>query len=150
MRDRASVNSLAMRTVSIIYIQVMESKTMLAAFAHYWPCRGEYQGPYLKQFCESLWLLCFHECRLLWHTQTGLSPPSYSNTRWWSQFEVIHHLLNAFGDVPTFLRGSDLSPATSAQLLAILQDPAKCRKLKMELVITVDAMQPFFQATYCL
>ena len=63
---------------------------------------------------------------------------------------MIHQLLNAFGDVPASLSGSDLPPATSAQLLAILQDPAKYRKLKMEIAIMVDAMQPFVQATYLL
>ena len=34
--------------------------------------------------------------------------------------------------------------------MAILEDPPKCRKLKMELSVTVDAMEPFVIATYAL
>ena len=59
-------------------------------------------------------------------------------------------MLNAFGDISTFLTRNNLPPATSAQLLAILHDPVKCRKLKIELAITVNAMQPFVQTTYYL
>ena len=55
-----------------------------------------------------------------------------------------------FGDACTFLHGSDLPATTTRKLLEILQNPAKCRKLKMELCITVDSMQPFVQATYLL
>ena len=39
---------------------------------------------------------------------------------------------------------------TSGKLLEILNDPAKARKLKMEIAITVDAMEPFVKATYKL
>ena len=39
---------------------------------------------------------------------------------------------------------------TTGKLLAILKDPPKCRKLKMELSVTVDAMEPFVKATYAL
>lgn len=42
------------------------------------------------------------------------------------------------GDVLSFLEKDDLAPATSSKLLKIINDPAKFRKLKMELVITVD------------
>ena len=39
---------------------------------------------------------------------------------------------------------------TTGKLLAILEDPPKCRKLKMELSMTVDAMEPFVKVTYTL
>ena len=42
----------------------------------------------------------------------GLSTPSYSSTRWWSQFEVIHGMLKTFSDVKKFLERDDLLPAT--------------------------------------
>lgn len=72
---------------------------------------------------------------------------TYSTTRWWSRFEVINQLLLAFGDVETFLSNDDLPPATSGKLREILNDPAKVRKLKVEIAI---AMQPFVNATYKL
>ena len=45
--------------------------------------------------------------RLSWSTQTGLTPSTYSVTRWWSQFEVIRQVPDSFGDV-SFLNGNDL------------------------------------------
>ena len=87
---------------------------------------------------------------MLWRTHTGLCVPSYSPTRWWSRFEVISQILNTFGDVLTFLANDDLPPVTSGKLLEIVCDPTKARKLKIELAITVDAMEPFVKATYKL
>ena len=76
----------------------------------------------------------------------GLSAPSYSSTRWWSQFEVIHRMLKTFSDVKKFLETDDLPPATSTKLLHVLNDPAKTRKLKIKIATTVDAME-FVKAT---
>ena len=45
------------------------------------------------------------KARLAWKTQTELSIPSYSATRWWSKFEVIEQVHNA---VSQFLDKSDL------------------------------------------
>ena len=80
----------------------------------------------------------------------GLSAPSYSSTRWWSQFEVIHSMLKTFSGVKKFLERADFPPATSTKLLQALDDPAKTRKLKFEIATTVDAMEPFLKATYKL
>ena len=49
-----------------------------------------------------------------------------------------------------FLERDDLPPATSTKLLHVLNDPEKTRKLKIEIVTTVDAMEPFVKATYKL
>ena len=76
--------------------------------------------------------------------------PSYSSTRWWSQFEVIHSMLKTFSDVKKLLERDDLPPATSTKLLQVLNDPAKTRKLKIEIATTVDAMEPFVKTTYKL
>ena len=72
-----------------------------------------------------------------------LSAPSYSSTWWWSQYEVIHSMLKTFSDVKKFLERDDLPPATSTKLLQVLNNPAKTRKLKIEIATTVDAMEPF-------
>ena len=147
MRDRASVNNVAMRTVAVLYNCIMD----VGCFSHTLDHVGEKMcTPNLDKFIRS-WIQMFShspKTRLAWTSQTGLSPPSYSATRWWSKFEVMHKVHDAFGDVVTFLDKDDLPPATSGKLLAILNDAAKCRKLKMELAMTVDSMLPFVKATY--
>ena len=44
----------------------------------------------------------------------------------------------------------DLPGVSKGKLLSILNDHGKCRKLKVELAITVDALKPFVCATYNL
>ena len=77
----------------------------------------------------------------------GLSAPSYSSTQWWSLFEVIYSMLKTFSDVKKFLERDVLPPATSTKLLQVLDDPAKTRKLKIEIATTVNAMEPFVKDT---
>ena len=87
---------------------------------------------------------------LAWRTKTRMARPSYSPSRWWSHFEVIHQLLKQFGDLRGFLEECDLPCGTSKRLLEILNDDAKMRKLKMEITITVDALESFVKCTYDL
>ena len=149
IHDRAYVNSVAMRTISVVYNQVMD----IGCFSHTIDLVGEHmRTPVLDAFSKA-WIALFSrspKSRLAWTTQTGLPPPSYSATWWWSRFEVIQQLLNTFGDVSSFLNNDDMPVATTSKLLEILRDPANCRKLKMEIAITVDAMEPFVKATYTL
>ena len=149
MRDRASVNDVAMRTVNVLYNQIMD----IGCFSHTIDHVGErMKTPVLDDFSKG-WIGLFSrspKSRLAWRTLTGLPPPSFSNTRWWSRFEVIHQVFKAFGDVTRFLESDHMPPATSSKLLDILNDSAKNRKLKIELAITVDAMEPFVKATYVL
>ena len=149
MRDRASVNDVAMRTVLAVYNHLMD----VPCFSHTLNHVGEGMNtPILDNFTK-VWISLFSHSpkeRLAWRMLTGLSPPSYSPTTWWSKFEVVHQLHNMFGDVPAFLHGSDLPLATASRLLIIIDDDPACRKLKVELTITVDAMEPFIKATYAL
>ena len=149
MRDRASVNEVAMRTVRIVYNQCVD----IGCFSHTLDHVGERMStPVLDKFF-SAWISLFYrspKTRLLWKSQTGLSPPSYSSTRWWSRFEVIYHLFCAFGDLSPFLDNEEVAGANSSKLREIVNDPAKNRKLKMEMAATVDAMEPFVKATYFL
>ena len=149
MRDRASVNDVAMRTIGVLYTHMIE----IGCFSHTLDDVGErMKTPILDEFTKA-WISLFShspKTRLAWRTQTQLRTPSYSATRWWSRYEVIGQIHDTFGDVSFFLRGNELPPATTGKLLAILDDPGKCRKLKMELSITVDAMDPFVKSTYIL
>ena len=99
--------------------------------------------PILHDFCNNC--IAFFSgspsSRLLWRTQTGLSAPSNSSTWWWSQFEVIHSMLKTFSDLKKFLERGDLPPAISTKFLQVLNDPAKTKKLIMEIATSVDAME---------
>ena len=150
MGDRASVNDAAMRTIKVLYNQL----TDIGCFSHTLDHVGDRMNtPVLNDFSKG-WIGMFSrspKLRLLWRTQTGRCVPSYSTTRWWSRFEVIDQILTAFGDVETFIMSNDdLPPASSGKLREILNDPAKLRKLKVELAIMVDAMRLFVNATYKL
>ena len=149
MRDRASVNSVAMCTVRVLYNRIFD----VGCISHTLDLVGERMNtPVLDVFVKS-WIGMFSrspKTRLAWTTQTGLPPQTYSATRWWSKFEVISQIHDTFGDVSTFCKSSDLPTASSGKLTDILNDPARCRKLKIELAITVDSMAPFVRATYNL
>ena len=150
MRDRASVNSVAMRTVSVMYNSMID----IGCFSHTLDIVGEHMNiPILNKFTKH-WISLFShspKVRLAWRSTTGLSSPSYSATRWWSRFEVIHQMHDCFGDVAAFLRDDpDLPAITRQKLVAVLDDDPQCRKLKMELAVTVDGMEPFVKATYAL
>ena len=57
---------------------------------------------------------------------------------------------DAFGDVCTFLGNHELPTTTTTKMTDILNSSANCRKLKIELAVTVDAMDPFVKTTYNL
>lgn len=63
---------------------------------------------------------------------------------------MIQQLFTAFGDVPTSLERDNLATATSSKLLEFINYPVKFRKLRTELAIIVDGMEPFGKATYIL
>ena len=148
MRDRASVNSVAMRTLSIIFPSVLD----IGCFSHTLDHVGEnFKTPILDEFIN-VWINMFSrspKTKLLWRTKTGLPAPTYSPTRWWSKWEVIKHLHDTFGDIPSFVEHEELPPSR-LKLQDILNDPPKNRKLQVELAITVDVGEPFVKATYQL
>ena len=75
----------------------------------------------------------------------------YSQTRWWSRWKIIQHVLEQFGDVEPFLQENvDLSAATRTKLLEILHDPLQLLLLKVELAAIVDTGVHFVRATYSL
>ena len=131
MRDRASVNDVAMRTIKAVYHELLD----VGCFSHTLNHVGERMNtPVLHEFCNT-WIALFSRSprfRLLWRTQTGLLAPSYSSTRWWSQFEVIHSMLKTFSDVKKLLERDDLPPATSTKFCksSMIQQKLESKKLK--------------------
>ncbi len=149
MRDRASMNDVAMRTVCVVYNRIMD----IGCFSHTIDHVGEWMKTPVLDASSKGWIGLFSrspKARLAWCTLTGMSSRSYSHTRWWSRFEVFRQLHDAFGDVLGFLESENMPVATSNALLEILRDPAQSRKLKMELAVTIDAMELFVKTTYVL
>ena len=88
MRDRASVNSVAMKTVKIIYPNTID----VWCFSHAFDRVGEhFDIPTLTEFIGN-WLSLFShsiKAKFLWKQQTGRAMASYSATRWWSKWEIF-------------------------------------------------------------
>ena len=149
MRDRASANNVAMRTMAIVYPKVLD----VGCFSHTLDRVGEhFKTPTLSEFCTS-WISLFSHspnAKLLWREQTGRAIVSYSATRWWSKWEVYNQMLLQFADIQSFLEKNDIGKATRKKLISLLQDSQKLVVLKIELATIVDWGEPFVKATYNL
>jgi len=83
MRDGASVNAAAMRTVKIIFPKVIDVR----CFSHTIDRVGVYFNILTVRRFLQLWNSLFGHSpatRLAWKEQTGIAMGSYSPTRWWS------------------------------------------------------------------
>ena len=92
MRDRASVNNVAMRTLKVIYPEILD----IGCFAHTIDRVGEhFKVPHVSEFFTS-WMAIFShssKAKILWKEQTGKSMLSYSSTRWWSKWEILNQIM---------------------------------------------------------
>ena len=87
IRDRASVNSVAMHTIKVVYSKIFD----VGCYSHTLDHVGEKMDTsVLHDFIKGWVSLFAHspKTRLAWSTLTGLSPPTYSTVRWWSRYEV--------------------------------------------------------------
>ena len=150
MRDGASVNAAAMRTLKIMYPDVLDIRCISNTLDL---VGDKLKTPNLSLFFTQ-WISYFaHSSKLkaLWKTRTGRSVATYSQTRWWSRWEVMQLAFVLFGDVEPFLRENEhVSSATRAKLLEFFDDPQKLFLLKLELAIIVDLGAYFVKATYAL
>ena len=149
MRDRASVNNVAMRTVRVLYSKLFD----IGCFSHTLDHVGEkFNTPVLKEF-TSAWISLFSRSpknKLAWKSQTDQAIRTHSNTRWWSRWEVMKQIHDLFGDVERFVASADLSPAAKLKLQNIMTTPSLKSQLMVKLAITIDAGEPFIKATYFL
>ena len=150
MRDRASVNNVALRTLKILYPHLLD----IGCFSHTLDLVGDhFKLPQLTEFLNS-WLSLFShstKTKFLWKEQTGKAMATYSHTRWWSKWEVMQQLLVQFRDIKPFLvNNSDIGPSTRPKLLFFFDDSQKLNHLKIELAAVVDWGEPFVNATYKL
>lgn len=152
MRNGASVNQAALNRIAFIFPKVLN----VVCFSHTLDNVGNHLViPTLLEF-GSLWIRLFshsHKAKLAWQDLTGRKPKSYSETRWWSKWEVYQQLLEQFGDVARFLQEAEvekIAPHIVSQLQAILSDPQRQVNLKLELAVTIDVGEHFVKATYYL
>ena len=150
MKDRATVNETASRTLKVVYPNLLS----IGCLSHTIDRVGEhFNTPNLSEFIIS-WISLFShspKTRFLWLDQTGKSMATYSPTRWWSRWEVIEQVSVQFGDVLPFLRRDDLGSATTtAKLMTFFTDPQKRAQLEVELAAILDWGKPFVTATYAL
>lgn len=88
---------------------------------------------------------------MLWKNHTGKAMASYSKTRWWSKWEILHQIMVQFGDIGPFLIANpDIGPSLRPKLLDILRSVPGLGQLKMELAAVVDIGEQFVKATYNL
>ncbi len=147
MRDRAAVNNVAMQTVRVLYSKVFD----IGCFSHILDHVGEkFNTPVLKEF-TSAWISLFSRSpknKLAWKSQTDQAIRTYSDTRWWSCWEVMKPIHDLFGDVERFVATADVFPAAKLKVRNIMTTLKS--QLMVELAITVDAGEPFINATYFL
>ena len=150
MRDGASVNAAALRTVAIVYPSLLD----VCCISHTLDLVGDKFRVHTVSLFFTLWVSLFAhsaKVRAKWKERTGRSMATYSQTRWWSRWEIMQQVLEQFGGVEPFLQeNADLSAATRAKLLQILHDPQQLLSLKVELAAIVDMGVHFVRATYSL
>ena len=150
MRDGASVNVAALRTVAIVYPSLVD----VCCISHTLDLVGnKFRVPTVSLFF-TLWVSLFaHTAKVRgkWKERTGRGMAIYSQTRWWSRWEIMQQVLEQFGDVEPFLQENlDLNAATRAKILEILHYPQQLLSLKVELSAIVDMGVNFLGATYSL
>ena len=150
MKDRAAVNETAVRTLKVVYPNLLS----MGCFSHTIDRVGEHFNiPTLSEFITS-WISLFShspKTRFLWLEQTGRSMATFSPTRWWSRWEVMEQVSVQFGDMLPFLRRDDIgSAATISKLMTFFTDPQKKALLEVELAAIIDWGKTFVTATYSL
>ena len=150
MRDRASVNGVAIRTLKILYPDMLD----IGCYSHTIDLVGDkFVVPHLDKFIQYWVSLFAHSPRakLWWKARTGKAMRSHSSTRWWSKWEVMHQAMIYYGDIVPFLEENpEMSPSTTSKLLAMLRDPTVNAYLQIELAAVIDVGQGFVKATYNL
>ena len=150
MRDGATVNEAALRQLMFFYPRLFDVVCFLHTFHN---VDNHFEFKILDLFAR-YWISIFshsYNARLVWRERTGQSICTFSETCWWSKWEVLRQLSKHFGDVEPFLREDDeVSPANRRCLLEMFDNPQSCQDLRLELAALVDAGVHFVNATYYL
>ena len=150
MRDRASVNSVAILALQPLYRSMVDGQCFSHTLDH---VGGKMETDMLDSFVSSWVMLFSHspKTKLEWRTRTGIASKSYSKTRWWSKFEVMQQLHDLFGDVVEFLLADVENPGALRQRLRNRFENLEVRaQLQMQLAVVVEFCYPLVRATYVL
>ena len=150
IRDGASVNGAALRQLKFFYSNLFD----VVCFSHTIDNVGNhFEFRILDSFIQ-YWVSLFahsFNARLLWKEKTGQAMRTHSDTRWWSNWEILQQAFCYFGDIEPFLReNEEMSPAMRRHLLEIFDDHQDAQDLRLELAAVVDAGVHFVSATYYL
>ena len=149
MRDRASVNDCAVRTIKVLYTNIMD----VGCFSHTLAHVGDKISADDAKLFTSMWVQLFAhspKCRLEWKARANVSVRSYSKTRWWSKWQVMEQLHDLFGDVVEFLLATPQSDSsvTRRRLKEKVQGLESRARLQMQLAVVVKFGRPFADSTY--
>ena len=111
---------LAMHTLQIVYPSLLD----IGCYSHTMDHVGEHcVTPTLEEFAKAWVNLFAHspKAQLLWRERTA----TYSETRWWSRWEVLRQVMLLFGDVAPFLQGNELAQTNHRNFFSSLDDPHK-------------------------
>ena len=120
MRDRASVNSVAVRMLKSVFPKFSD----IGCFSHIIDHVGErFNTPVFNDFMKT-WIGIFSrspKSRLAWQIKTGLKPPSYSPTRWWSKWYFDPAKINELQPSAGDLNDLQVLPFFSSTIIADLR-----------------------------
>ena len=89
----------------------------------------------------------------IWKDITGFSWQNYSDTRWYSKYDVMENLYEKFGDIVPFVRRlveEGISPANAMKLLQLLTNQTKMHTLQIELCAYIEGLKDLRVLCYFL
>lgn len=150
MRDGAAVNGAAMRIMQ----PFMPATIDVVCLSHTLDNGGNhFYTPVLDEFAQR-WIRVFScscKAKLKWKEQMGHAIRTFSQTRWWSRWEVYEQMLLLFGDIRPFLdKNEDIAPKVMNDLWVTFNNIDCLCRLKIELAVVVNDGKHFVAATYYL
>ena len=129
MRNRASVNGVAIQHIKIMFPNLLD----IGCNSHAIDIAGnKFELPTVEEFIKR-WISPFShspKAWFEWKSRTGRAMASYSETCWWSRWEVFHQVVQQFGAVHPFLQEqTEISPVTRKKLLQIMANPTENARL---------------------
>ena len=147
MRDGASVNGAALRQLKFFYADLFD----VVCFSHILENVGShFKFQVLDSFIR-FWISFFshsYNARIAWREKTGQSIRTFSDTRWWSKWEVLKQVFDLLGmSSLSFVRTRKFVQQIVGISWKYLMIPKSCQDLRLELAAIIDAGVHFVNAT---
>ena len=147
MMDRCFTNSAALNKTNELATATGEHEWLLSYCMSHLACNaGDEAGfPLLNKLWSLLQKVFAHSTNAkdIFFEVSGMRWLTYSETRWFSKYDVFELLMKIFSDLLTVMTRIvtvKTSQANSATLLNLLLDPARSNQLKIELAAYVDGI----------